>query len=67
MMVQALSMTGSDLCTASKCWDAQEQTSDIIYAEFYEQVTVDSLHMRDHSSRTTVIITAHSPLSFVAC
>ena len=31
-------MTGSDLCSASKPWDAQEQTAEIIYAEFYEQV-----------------------------
>ncbi len=31
-------MTGSDLCSASKGWDAQEATADIIYAEFYEQV-----------------------------
>ena len=38
MLVQSLSMTGSDLCSASKPWDAQEQTAEIIYAEFYEQV-----------------------------
>ena len=38
MLVQALSMTGSDLCSASKPWSAQEATADIIYAEFYEQV-----------------------------
>lgn len=38
MLVQSLSMTGSDLCSASKPWDAQESTAEVIYQEFYEQV-----------------------------
>ena len=38
MLVQALCMTGSDLCSASKDWHAQEQTAIVIYDEFYDQV-----------------------------
>ena len=42
MLVQALAMTGSDLCSAAKPWDAQIQTAEIIYAEFHEQVNQSS-------------------------
>ena len=38
MLTQAIMMTGSDLCSSSKCWDAQYGTTSIIYQEFYEQV-----------------------------
>ena len=31
-------MTGSDLNSSSKSWDDQENTTAIIYEEFYEQV-----------------------------
>ena len=31
-------MTGSDLCSSTKLWQAQEITSQVIYSEFYEQV-----------------------------
>lgn len=39
MIVQALCMTGSDLCSAAKPWGSQEATAEVIYSEFYEQVT----------------------------
>ena len=38
MLTQAIMMTGSDLCSSSKSWDAQYRTTEIIYEEFYEQV-----------------------------
>jgi hypothetical protein len=33
-------MTGSDLCSSTKLWQAQEITSQVIYSEFYEQVQI---------------------------
>ena len=38
MLAQAIMMTGSDLSSSSKSWEAQYQTTAIIYEEFYEQV-----------------------------
>jgi hypothetical protein len=35
---QAIMMTGSDLCSSTKEWEAQEMTSQVIYREFYDQV-----------------------------
>ncbi len=38
MLVQSISMTGSDLVSSAKPWDAQVSTATVIYDEFYEQV-----------------------------
>ena len=38
LLVEALMMTGSDLCANSKPWDLQMQTVNVIYEEFYKQV-----------------------------
>ena len=38
LSAQAMCMTGSDLNSSSKSWDDQENTTAIIYEEFYEQV-----------------------------
>ena len=38
MLVEALLMTGSDLCASAKPWDLQMQTVEVIYDEFYRQV-----------------------------
>ncbi len=38
LLVQAITLTGSDLSSSSKPWPEQEKTSEIIYREFYEQV-----------------------------
>ncbi len=38
MLAQAICMTGSDLCSSAKDWEAQISTTSIIYEEFYEQV-----------------------------
>ena len=38
LLSQAIMMTGSDLCSSTKLWQAQEITSQVIYSEFYEQV-----------------------------
>ena len=38
MLAQAIMMTGSDLCSSSKSWDSQYNTTAVIYEEFYEQV-----------------------------
>ena len=37
LLVEALAMTGSDLCASSKPWDLQMQTVTTIYEEFYMQ------------------------------
>ena len=37
LLVEALAMTGSDLCASSKPWDLQMQTVTTIYEEFYSQ------------------------------
>ena len=39
LLAQAIMMTGSDLCSSTKLWEAQELTSQVIYREFYDQVT----------------------------
>ena len=41
LLVQAVLMTGSDLCASSKPWELQLQTVDAIYAEFYHQGDVE--------------------------
>ena len=51
MLVQALAMTGSDLCSAAKPWDAQIQTAEIIYAEFHEQVNQSSNFTRSYARK----------------
>lgn len=38
MIVEALVMTASDLCSSSKPWDLQLATVTVIYEEFYSQV-----------------------------
>ena len=38
LLVEALLMTGSDLCASAKPWDLQMQTVEVIYDEFYKQV-----------------------------
>ena len=38
LLVEALLMTGSDLCASAKPWDLQMQTVEVIYDEFYQQV-----------------------------
>ena len=38
LLVEALLMTGSDLCASAKPWDLQMQTVEVIYDEFYNQV-----------------------------
>ena len=38
MLVEALLMTGSDLCASAKPWDLQMHTVEVIYDEFYRQV-----------------------------
>ncbi len=38
LLVEAVAMTGSDLCASSKPWDLQMQTVATIYEEFYKQV-----------------------------
>lgn len=38
MLAMSLCMTGSDLNSSSKPWPVQKKTSDIVYAEFHEQV-----------------------------
>ncbi|KAB0792388.1 hypothetical protein PPYR_14347 [Photinus pyralis] len=37
MMVQALSMTASDLCASTKPWDVQLKIVHVIFEEFYDQ------------------------------
>lgn len=37
LLVQAIAMTGSDLCASSKPWDVQSETVKVIFEEFYEQ------------------------------
>ena len=37
-LAQALCLTGSDLNSSSKPWHIQRKTSDVVYAEFHEQV-----------------------------
>jgi len=41
LLLQALIMTGSDLCSAAKPWGVQYRTAQIIYAEFHEQGDVE--------------------------
>ena len=40
MLAMSLCMTGSDLNSSSKPWTVQKKTSDIVYAEFHEQVNI---------------------------
>lgn len=37
LLVQAIAMTGSDLCASSKPWDVQAETVRVIFEEFYDQ------------------------------
>jgi len=37
LLVQAIAMTGSDLCASSKPWDIQAETVKVIFEEFYQQ------------------------------
>lgn len=45
LLVQAITLTGSDLSSSSKLWPEQEKTSEIIYKEFYEQVK--KIHLKN--------------------
>ena len=47
MLAMSLCMTGSDLNSSSKPWTVQKKTSDIVYAEFHEQVDDIKSLMRD--------------------
>ena len=38
LLVQAICLTGSDLNSSSKPWDVQENTTQVVYDEFHEQV-----------------------------
>ena len=37
LLLEAMIMTGADLCASSKVWDQQLQTVDLIYEEFHAQ------------------------------
>ena len=50
MLAMSLCMTGSDLNSSSKPWTVQKKTSDIVYAEFHEQVDDIKSLMRDFIS-----------------
>lgn len=52
MLVEALLMTGSDLCASAKPWDLQMQTVEVIYDEFYRQVCKFSNHSSKHKNIT---------------
>ena len=38
LLVEAMVMTGSDLCASAKPWHLQLETVSVIYEEFYIQV-----------------------------
>ena len=38
LLVEAMVMTGSDLCASAKPWNLQLETVSVIYEEFYIQV-----------------------------
>jgi len=48
LLGQALAMTGADLNSATKLWEVQYRTAQIIYAEFHEQVTTMITRRIDH-------------------
>lgn len=37
LLIEAIAMTGADLCASSKPWEAQRETVRVIFEEFYEQ------------------------------
>lgn len=37
LLIEAIAMTGADLCASAKPWDAQRETVRVIFEEFYEQ------------------------------
>ncbi len=42
MLVEALLMTASDLCSSAKTWEMQLETVAVIYQEFHKQVLIGS-------------------------
>ena len=42
LLVEAMVMTGSDLCASAKPWDLQLETVAVIYEEFYIQVILEA-------------------------
>lgn len=37
LLIEAIAMTGADLCASAKPWEAQRETVRVIFEEFYEQ------------------------------
>ena len=56
LLVEALLMTGSDLCASAKPWDLQMQTVEVIYDEFYQQVREPESLKFDDNEQVFVLI-----------
>ena len=65
LLLEALCLTGADLCSAWKPWEAHYRTAADIYAEFHDQVLSLTLSV-SQSHISPEPITLHSaPLSLV--